>query len=154
MSFAIVSGAGYVVSAEVKSFGNRDKLTVKGRFPNGRRNEKPYSDFLDVVIWGSNGDFKGLSEKLVKGQGFNVMGGKLKDNRQEKDDHIYQNEFIELDQVSQFELFGGAPTAETARTSGEGKSDSEEEGKDGNSGEQAGSQPAPDYDSFDDDIPF
>ena len=152
-NIAIASGN---LADDAKLFKNkaegRDMLvfTVSDNGPNDT------VEHVSVVVWGANGFADKVTPILTKGYCVKVKGQAIITETTEKDGVVYENYFVELKSLFGLKLLGKPARAGQQPAEPENKPDAPQGQTPENIAKLAESQPqpAPDYDSFDDDIPF
>jgi single-strand DNA-binding protein len=121
-------------------------------------NQRP-AEFIDAIVWGKKGAFDNSKQYFVKGQPVLATGKLVYPDFQEKDGVRYEAALIEVDSLFDLELTGsmnGNGRVTDVGSDVPQRADGADQAA--NSGvaqvAQAAPQPAPDFDSFDDDIPF
>jgi single-strand DNA-binding protein len=143
--------------------GDRDfmALTIacnEGKDKNG--NPRP-AEFVDATIWGKKGQFDKSAEYFTVGQPVLAVGKLVYPpvtDKNEKDGVIYQSALLEIANQFDLQLTGSKNTsvAHAGDDTPVRDAGSDQAGAAGiqQAGSQPAPQPAPDFDSFDDDIPF
>ncbi|MBI6883036.1 single-stranded DNA-binding protein [Pseudomonas putida] len=138
--------------AFINNKGDRDMMALTVACNEGKDkqgNQRP-AEFIELIVWGKAGSFDNYAKFLVKGQSVAATGKLVYGKPNEKEGTVYASAFVEVNSVFDIEL--------TGRKS-ESVADAQplpEQDKNAQDAAQAAAaaQPAPEVDSFDDDIPF
>ena len=112
-------------------------------------------EYFPVFVHGKKGFADNMKEYLGKGAAVTAIG-KLKLSRSEKDVNVYTNSRIEVQKLSDVRLSGSKTTTPAAAAAAGQVDQSVHEAAAAATDAAASADPlpTPDYDSFDDDIPF
>lgn len=130
--------------------GDRDLLTFVVASNGGRKK----ADFIDCVVSGKKGFADNLLPYLVTGKSVMCRGKAVVGKPTEKESNIYNNIFCSMRSLYQVELIGGNNVVPAANAESITPQASDSTKAASNAAQESAESSAPDYDQFDDDIPF